>query len=200
MDIYTLLLCISVTILGFIIGVFVTLSCTIYYALRKFKKKSQVIVQKKIVDTVEYTNKINNIKKELMKVKSITETQLSLQSQIEFPQKNSLDGLHKNRLIKEIKSLEENKVALLKGILNSGFDPDIAILDDNSKQITVKFSEYMAQLGIIADLKVGVAPTIPTPLKNNKFTILKGGKLSEEDAIKVIDNDDDDDDNNKTTH
>lgn len=135
------------TIIGFIGGVVTVLSLSFYYAKKEIKKnRSKAESFYKELDKIKETvKKATDVQARVNRVKEISKEQLDMQMQMELPQKNGLDGRYKNGLAKKIKSLEEEKMDILKSILNDGFDPEITTLNSESKTETMKLSEFMGK-------------------------------------------------------
>lgn len=131
--------------------------------------------------------KVDSVNARLRKVQEITNEQLNMQSYTERPQKNSLDGKHKNRTINEMKRLEEEKREILQSILDDGFDPSISAIDETGEVKSMKLSEYMMEYGF-AEPKKPEKQEKSTVTR--KFTVHKGGK----------DNFDDDNNDNGSSH
>lgn len=113
-----------------------------------------------------------SVNERLSKVKEITTQQLALQAQITMPQKNSLDGKYKNRLMNEVKTLEEEKVQILNSILQDGHDPEVNVLGDDGEPQRMKLSEFLE----IQGTKMPLPKEEPKTKMVGKFTVLKGGK------------------------
>jgi hypothetical protein len=147
-----------------------------YFLAKRHVKKLKHVLDKLNKDLEDAFISLGNssFKDRMDKVKEITMQQLDLRSQIEGPQKNGLHGRHKNGLISEIKRLEEEKIEVLKSILNDNLDPEVSILDENNQTKTMKLSEYMNLMGHVYAKKTQDAPTT----KTNKFTVYTGGKAS----------------------
>lgn len=97
----------------------------------------------------------DDIQKRLDRVGNITSEQIALMQQADGPQRNALDGKHKNLLIKQIKSLEEEKIEIFHSILKDGSDPLIAV--KTSEGITrMTLTEFMLHEGY----------ALPTPETN----------------------------------
>jgi len=149
-------------IVGFVFGVATVMSMAFYYAGKEMKKKkSRVMDFYKELDKVKDTlKKATDVQERMNKVKQITKEQLDLQMQVELPQKNALDGQYKNSLSRKITSMEEEKKGILQSILNDGFDPEITIMNSESKLETMKLSEFMTRNNMSAE------PTIKTKSKS----------------------------------
>jgi hypothetical protein len=142
-------------IIGYILGIFTGLLLVAVYVLVMAKKSLKALK----VDT--------SVKERMLKVKELTEQQLSLQQQTSMPQKNALDGKYKNGLIKEIEFLEEQKIDILKSIVKDGHDPEVTALTPEGETTRVKLSAFLAERGI--DMRDNEQP-------KNKFTVIPGGK------------------------
>lgn len=117
----------------------------------------------------------------LDQVKELTLEQLDLRGQLDQPQKNALHGKHKNSISTRIKELEEQKIALLKQALASGYDPEIGTIDENGEISRMKLSVYMAEYESLYRDSDSSSKSIEKPVKKeNPFKVIEGGKSSEE--------------------
>jgi hypothetical protein len=146
-------------------------------ALEEFTKANDVLEKTK----AEYIS----VKERLAKVRELTKVQMTLSSQVEIPQKNSLDGKYKNGLSKEIKKIEEEKAVILKSILSDGYDPDVSILGENGAE-TMKLSQFLGTMNTSSK----ESSTEVQAKKESKLSVLRGGKLSEEEMDKILNDDD----------
>jgi hypothetical protein len=148
-------------IVGFLVGV-VFFLITLYFLGGSVIKKSKVY-------------------KKLSQVKDIIEKQNSLNAQISMPQKNSLDGKYKNTLISEIKLLEEEKLKLLKSILDDGYDPTISTLDSSGVVSNIKLSDLISNIAKKPeDALNSIKNTYTKPQKKHAFTVIYGGKKTDD--------------------
>jgi Na+-translocating ferredoxin:NAD+ oxidoreductase RnfG subunit len=90
----------------------------------------------------------------LKKVKELTERQAELLAAAEAPQKNALDGLYKNDLVKEAKEIEKEKNNILRSVLQDGFDPPISLLMADGTKTTSKLSEYLSTIPVEEESKI----------------------------------------------
>lgn len=164
-------------ILGMISGVMLFIIGVSIYARRQMKQKISKVMNS-VEDALANASIGDLPKKNLLKVKDITVKQLELKGYLDYPQKNSLHGKHKNQIISEVKELEEEKIKLLQEILTAGFDPVVSTLDANGEIQSVKLSEYMREQGLTPD-------TTPSPAdvakkereeRKSKFQVFSGGK------------------------
>lgn len=161
---------------GFILGVMSTFAGLILYAYKKMPASTLKVSSAKA--------KLNKVKpsgltldsKLLAALREITDEQLSIRSQLDLPQKNSLHGKHKNTLVRRMKDLEDKKMDLLRQILASGYDPKITTLDEYGNTETVKLSEYMASMNI--DMKQDEEPPKP---KTNLRLVKEDSKETSDD-------------------
>lgn len=114
------------------------------------------------------------------KVRELTLEQLDLRGQLDQPQKNALHGKHKNGISARIKDLEEEKLALLRQALASGYDPEIGTIDENGEIKRVRLSAYMAEYDSLdKEAESNTKPAEKSVKKENPFKVIEGGKSSE---------------------
>jgi len=157
---------------GFILGMTTMAALFVgygYYTLRKLNA-----LKKKIVDQVkgkldEQDKKRESIIARLKQAQAITEQQLDIRSATDQPSKNALHSRYKNGLIGDIKKLEEEKIAILRSILDDGFDPLINVRDENGEVRELPLSHFVNQ---------APAPEQDpnAPKRVGKFIVVKGGK------------------------
>lgn len=134
-------------------------------ALEALKKKAQEqLAQDKIYD--------EKVRGRLDRATDISMQQAEIMAQLQMPSKNSLHSKYKNQLVAEIKSLEEEKCAILKSIITDGYNPNVNVTLESGEHKTMPLKEYMEYLGI---------PTGPTEQelreqRKAKFTVIQGGK------------------------
>ena len=161
--------------LGIVLGFFscvVVTSLSMLVVFRRFNKD----LKDKLKAAVGLEEKTIKIKERLSEVRSITEQQLTMQSRVEYPQKNAADGKYKNSLIRQIKDLEEKKALILQSIIDDGFDPVVRTIGPSGTTEEIRLSEFMGKYGPVSKKDEKVAKVI------NKFTVLPGGKGSGEDG------------------
>jgi ABC-type phosphate transport system auxiliary subunit len=164
-------------LLGFVLGAVVSIGAIAgygFYQLRKLKQVKAKITEeiKKKIDNLD--TKRESIRSRLLKAQEITEQQLDLRSQAEMPSKNALHSRYKNGLVGEIRKLEDEKLAVLRSILDDGYDPTIVALDENGQRTELPLSHFIDR----ATLKQGNSTPASTdlPKRIGKFTLVKGGK------------------------
>jgi hypothetical protein len=149
---------------GLLVGFLLVIAIVYYVGKRSVLKAAE---SKKIISD------------RLSKVKELTSLQLELQKSISGPQKNSLDGKHKNYLMRELKDIEEEKTEILKSIISDGHDPVISTMDTAGVVTKGKLSEFLAQHGIVVEGK-NTQQIEQKPV--NKFTVVQGGKFESDDG------------------
>lgn len=182
-----------VILASFLLGAVVTLFLLVVWALFLYKKQQKTKGSEgplKPNESLEKTKPLS-VQERLSKVRELTSIQIKLSSQVEIPQKNSLDGKYKNGLSKEIKKIEEEKTEILRSILSDGYDPDVSALDEGGYK-TMKLSQF---LGIASPVPQHQATNIKA--KKIQLSVLKGGKLSEEEMDNILNNHDHDNDKDK---
>jgi hypothetical protein len=165
-------------IIGLISGMLIMLSFAVYYGGKIAKRKRSIVdrfskelnnsINKMAGNSSSKTNK--SVSERLEKVRKITNNQLDMQSQVERPQKNALDGKYKNNMNKEVKRLEEEKKDILMSILKDGFDPMISVMMEDGVE-SMPLSDFMVVLGFSPPKE-----TTP-PNKVSRFSIIPGGKV-----------------------
>lgn len=170
-----------VFLLGFILGMTVTTALFFgygYYQLRKLKKAKARIADEITKRISELDSKRESIRVRLVKAQEITQQQLDLRSQTEMPSKNALHSRYKNDLVGEIKKLEEEKLAVLRSILDDGYDPTIVVLDENGQRTELPLSHFVghASLKQNADNPPSANSNPDSPKRVGRFIIVKGGK------------------------
>lgn len=118
----------------------------------------------------------DSVSERLKKVRELTKLQFDLHSKTDGPQKNSLDGKYKNSLIREIKSLEEEKIEIMQSIIKDGFDPEVTTVSSDGSFKNLKLSELLGQDSLKEEKKE--LPKKPT----HKFTVHDGGKFDTDDG------------------
>lgn len=150
------------------------------YQLNKLKSAKTKItdeIKKKLEDL---EGKRESIKTRLIKAQELTQQQIDLRAATEMPSKNAVHSRYKNGLIGEITKLEEEKIAILRSILDDGYDPEITVLTDDGAKQSMPLSQFV---GVVQKKHENNGNTTPpsTPTseavkKVGKFVILKGGK------------------------
>jgi hypothetical protein len=172
--------------LGFFVGVGSFLGWGIYQ-LHKMRKAKKALAEEVAKKSVEIDQKTNSIKDRLIKAARIAQTQMELRAQAEMPSKNGLHSKYKNGLMSEIGELEQEKLDILKTILDDGFNPLITVLGDTGAKEEIPLSEYVSSAQETMDIALGKkdekpqAPAAPTladdqPRKVGKFFVYRGGK------------------------
>lgn len=167
MDALTLVL---IYIMGILTGGVGFMTLTIFYANKVLNR------EKKSLDKL---TKKKSIEDRMKRVKEITNDQLDMLQQTDGPQKNALDGKHKNNVNSVIKQLEEEKTDILQSILAEGHDPEITTIDQSGVITKMKLSDFMVYSGIDVEPKK-VEP--PKSKQLGKFTVYKGGKDDSDDS------------------
>jgi hypothetical protein len=155
------------------------------YQMGKLKKKKDELLEEVKRRAADLEAKSSSIRDRLAQASALAQTQADLRSQAEMPSKNSTHSKHKNGLISEIQSLEQQKLDILRTILAEGFNPLITVVHDGGTKQEVSLSEYVAaaqsNVDALAGGKRNETPA-PTPSDPNlpkqvgKFFVHKGGK------------------------
>ena len=168
-------------LLGYVLGMVSAVLLFIgygYYTLHKMKKLKNKIVEelkKKLAEATpsgeDIAAKRESIIARLKQAQAITEQQLDIRDATDQPSKNALHSRYKNGLVGDIKKLEEEKLAILKSILDDGFDPTISVRDDNGDVRELPLSHF------VNNSAATEKPTDPNaPKRVGRFVIHKGGK------------------------
>lgn len=161
----TILIPIGFYVLGLITGACGMVSLTLWLGNRSLERKRKQL-------TEAPAGKLS-LEARMKRVKDLTDEQMDLLAQIDQPQKNGLDGRHKNGLNSTVKDIEKEKAEILRSILEDGYDPEISAMDMSGVVSKMKLSEFMVDQGLIAPPKPKEEPKIKTL---GKFTVHKGGK------------------------
>lgn len=174
--------------IGFLFGATITLLIILLVGSRAMKKRiEQDLSARKptelFPEKTEAVGQFNGTPLERMqRIKDISYEQLALAGQIDQPQKNALDGKHKNFLLSEIRKLDDEKVALIQSILDDGHDPMLTALDADGVVTEMKLSEFFAAMqGRRSDQQKSSPEPVQRDTKQiGKFTVIRGGKNSDD--------------------
>lgn len=161
--------------LGFILGLIAAASLFIgygVYTLNKLKKIKTKLTEELKSKLEGQDDKRASIIARLKQAQAITEQQLDIRDATDQPSKNALHSRYKNGLVSDIKKLEEEKIAILKSILEDGFDPTISVRDENGQVKEYPLSHFVNNVSTGEKLPEPAAGT----KRVGKFVILKGGK------------------------
>jgi len=136
-------------LLGTIIGIFGVHS----YQIRKTKRLMKNMGLDK---NGEFFKKLEEdlserqfIEDKLRKADEIQRELIDLAMAQDEPQRNSLDGRHRGRQYGKFKQLEDEMNSVLQSILDDGYDPELACMNDAGDMTSMKLSELMKQRGFI---------------------------------------------------
>jgi hypothetical protein len=152
-------------VLGFLLGVVFTIACVDLYTRYILNKRKKELAKrgddiKGLMDKVKNAfSKVNTVTERLGKVKTIIEQQLVIKARLEFPQRSSMDGRHKNTLVSELQELETQKFDILRSILKDGFDPTITTVNEDGGVEDMKLSVFVN--GVDAKNPPASAPEYP---------------------------------------
>lgn len=148
-----------------------------YMALRSDAKKVKDLLEKAKQEQEDQDTKMKTVHSRLKRAAEISTKQLEIAQAIDQPSKNSLHSKYKNQLVGEVKELEKEKRALLRSIIQDGFDPDLTITNQNGEKEQISLSQYMIRNGIEPqELDDSVPPPPPGKTNKSKFVVIKGGK------------------------
>lgn len=163
----------------FFTGLYIGISLIVYKRTvnkRRADLKNLVDSMKNEFEDLKKKSKSSDgIKDRMRRVREITERQLELRAEIEFPQRSGLDGKHKNMLVSEAKTLEDEKFALLNAILADGHDPLVSSIGENGETQEMRLSEFIATSGYKTSSTVPeqtVRPNLPPNARQvGKFVV-----------------------------
>lgn len=151
-------------------------------ALKKQKKKIKILNDLKN-KAENLGSKKDLIRERLIKAAELARTQLELRAQVEAPSKNALHSRWKNNLVKEIRDMEEEKISVLKSVLDDGFDPLVTIITSEGTKEEVPLSAYISKSEeVLAKHDANADTPIKTDTKNkneHRFVVYRGGKDDE---------------------
>jgi hypothetical protein len=124
-------------LLGAVIGSLFTL---IIFAIMGTHLSKKYDNETDLKDTISDIELMGSVKYRFSKVTEITERQLELVSRTERPSASAAHSRHKNSIVGELKSLEQEKIEIFRSILKDGIDPKLQIVIDG-KPSTMKMSE-----------------------------------------------------------
>lgn len=164
-------------IVGFMFGIFATVAYGLFQMRKVDRMKKEAIEQVRQV-AEEMEKKAAGWKDRMTKVTDITKAQIEMRSRLDEPSKNALHSKYKNDMVQEIKTLEEEKIAILRSILTDGHDPEVTIETAEGRK-KIKLSEYFVAAGL--DTGDSVEPTDPegggdgSVRRAGKFVVYSGG-------------------------
>lgn len=132
----------SVLVLGYTLGVASILAYGLYM-LRKYDKKRQKFAEVLAKEAKDIAVKAESARDRINKAFDISQQQFDIMSGMEGPQSGPLHGKHKQTMNSELKRLEEEKIAILKSVLNDGYDPKFVIINDRGEKESIKLSEFI---------------------------------------------------------
>jgi len=98
----------------------------------KLQKSNSTVPSSSIKDTAK---NLRVLESKLSRLQEIGQRMMVLSIGIQQPSKNQTHSLYKNSLIQEIKELEKERDALIEELWESGFNPDITVINgDGSKE------------------------------------------------------------------
>ena len=104
----------------------------------------------------------------MKRINEIANIQLNLLSQMDTEQIPALTDVNKNHIRSLLKEIEDEKLVLLRSILDDGLDPEISTIDDAGVIAKTKLSDFMStrqpRKVDVKDRRIG------------KFTLYKGGR------------------------
>jgi hypothetical protein len=108
----------------------------LYSIYQKQKVKELVkLFKKQLLQAYDEGIKYGGIKPMIDRVNAISKEQTVYLASLDNPNANSLHAKHKNTIISIIKSLEEEKYAIFKSILQEGQDPRISVILEGKQQV-----------------------------------------------------------------
>lgn len=141
------------------------------FRVRKLDKKIKEL-REKFVPTLRKSVD-PTVKTRLDRAFDITEQQLGIMGALDMPQSSASHGKYKNDLISQLKSLEKEKLDILKSILNDGYNPSLVVLNastNEKEKITLK--DFVARYDDVED----DTPPPPPPPAKPTFKVISGNK------------------------
>lgn len=174
---------VSMFVLGLITAVLSVMAWG-FIRLRKLNNKVKSVadnLSSKLTESKLTEPKITkSVRDRLNKSFDITERQISLLGALDMPQSGPLHGKHKNKLVSELKALEEEKMSILKSIVDEGHDPKLVILNATTgAKETVLLSEFLSKQEALGDSASKATPPKATPTKP-KLRVLTKEEMSEQ--------------------
>ena len=117
-------------VIGFFVGI-LSVMTYILFKLTALSKKTKNLSNKAQTGSSDKTNNklTKSAKDRLIKAFEITERQLTIMGALDSPQSGPLHGKYKNTLNSELKALEQEKMDILKSVLDDGFDPKFKLCE-----------------------------------------------------------------------
>lgn len=125
--------------IGFLMGLVVSFIVTIYLTTRALNKQDQED-REDIHELMEKMELIGSVKYRYKKIEEITDKQLDLVSRVDRPSASAAHSRYKNDIVGQLKALEDEKVDIMRSIVDDGIDPNITISIDGEPQ-SMKMSE-----------------------------------------------------------
>lgn len=139
-------------------------------------------MEESIVARLSGSNSSKSVSERLAKVQKLADQQLDMLATMKQPSKNALHSQYKNQLGSEIRKIEDEKLAVLKSILDDGNDPLIAIKLNSDKIEHVRLSKYLNTHAKRQNSKSTSSDNNndKEPRKIGTFTVYKGGNNEDE--------------------
>lgn len=155
-------------LLGFCMGVLTVFA----YGLKSLKKKEQKskdslkkMIDEIMGDTSKKQKGIKEMQDRVNKAFDITAQQLDMLAAADGPQSNAIHGKDKNKVIAEVKRLEEEKMNLLKSVLADGYDPKLVTMNEEGEKESIKLSDFLKRKGVNFDSAATSTEPVKTKLK-----------------------------------
>jgi hypothetical protein len=87
--------------------------------------------------------KIKEASDKFDRINEITKTQLDLFASTQLPSSSPSHSKYKNGIVGELKKLEEEKLEIMKSLLDEGIDPEVGVLDEDGNLKSSKMSEIV---------------------------------------------------------
>lgn len=168
---------VSMFVLGLITAVLSVMAWG-FIRLRKLNNKVKSVADN-LSSKLTGPKMTKSVKDRLSKSFDITERQIGLLGALDMPQSGPLHGKHKNQIVSELKALEEEKMSILKSIIDEGYDPKLVILNASTGvRETVLLSEFLNKQEALSDNTSKATPPKATPTKP-KLRVLTKEEMSE---------------------
>jgi hypothetical protein len=116
-------------VFGIIVGILIGI--LINSKIQRFNTNSLLkTIKKELLNAYEEGVKHGAIKLKIERINEISKIQLDYIGALDRPNASASHARHKNNLVSQVKSLEEEKITLFKSILEDGMDPLLTVVID----------------------------------------------------------------------
>lgn len=155
-------------VFGLLIGILVASIFNYFYNRNRW-----VATQEQVESFADRMKKVGIMQAHIERVDQITDSQNSIISMLEGPSRGTSHSHTKNKLVSQLREMEDEKMDLFKKIVDLGFDPMVKIHDgEDFVEVTMSQAVLIRQ-----DMKAG--PKTKTDSNNHRTKHLK---LVEDDS------------------